>query len=323
MTRRFTRLWAMFAIILALALVPSAIPGAVAQDATQEPQGDAESELAPQLPPVDLPTMNAMGYVFELDSSWEGTAGTPEELPVHEFSPTTYTEEQVTEIAESLGIDGEIESQGEGTFAVAGNGSLFTTPGLLQYVSGEEAPDEEMPDDDAAVAFARDWLRTSGLLPANSDDGAVIATIENPARKIVEFKPASPSPLLSSTPGLTVTVGPGGAVLEARVSWASMNQGDVYRLRPVDDAFNQIATRLSYLDVTLPEDQFPQGSTITGTATYDTVSIAYSTSGVQGEMQFIQPVYVFEGTVTPEGSEESYDIVAYVPAIVTSLQPVG
>lgn len=323
MTRRVIRLWAMIATTLAIALVPATMPGATAQDATQEPQGDAETELAPQLPPVDLPTMNALGYVFELDSAWEGTATTPEELPVYEFSPTTYTEEQVAQIADSLGIEGEIEAQGEGTFTVAGNGSIFTTPGLLQFVSDAEAPDEDMPDDGAAIAFARDWLRISGLLPANSDDGAVIATIESPARKIVEFKPAAPSPLLSSTPGITVTIGPGGTILEARISWASMSEGDVYQLRPVDEAFNQVATRLSYLDVTLPEDQFPQGSTITGTATYDEASIAYSTSGVQGEMQYIQPVYVFEGTVAPEGSEDNYDIVAYVPAIVTSLQPVG
>lgn len=323
MIRRTTRLCAILATILALTLSPARVPGTIAQDATQEPEGGAESELAPQLPPVDLPTMNERAYVFELDSVWDGNASTPQELPIYEYEAMTYTEEQVSEIASALGIEGEIEAQGDGTYSVAGNGSLFTTPGLLQYVSGEQAPDEEIPDDVAAVAFARDWLRVSGLLPANANDGAVIATIDTPARKIVEFKPASPAPLLSSTPGITVTIGPGGTILETRISWATINQGDVYQLRSVDDAFNDVASRLSYLDVTLPEDQFPQGSTITGTVTYHEVAIAYATSGVQGDLQYMQPVYVFSGTYTPEGGDGTYDIVAYVPAIVTSLQPVG
>lgn len=315
---------AIIAIIFSsFALGLSGVTGATAQDPTQESEGDAESELAPQLPPVDLPTMNAMGYVFEIDSVWEGSANTPQDLPVYAFTPPIYTEEQVAQIADTLGVDGEIESQGEGTFTVTGNGSIYTTPGLLQFVSAVEAPDEDIPGDNEAVAFARDWLRISGLLPANSNDGAVIATIDTPSRKIVEFKPATPSNLLSATPSITVTIGPGGTVLEARISWASISEDDTYRLRSVEDAFNQITSRLSYLDVTLPEDQFPQGSTVTGTSSYDTVSIAYSISGAPGGAQYLQPVYVFEGTYSPEDSDDRYDIVAYVPAIVTSLQPVG
>lgn len=314
---------AFIVMLTALALVPTATPAALAQDATEVPTAGSESELAPQLPAVDLPTMNAMSYRFELESTWNGSGGTPQELPIYTYSPVNYSEEQVQQIADALEVEGELTSQGEGTFTVVGNGSIYTTPGLLQYVSSSEASDEELPDDSAAVAFARDWLRTANLLPANSGDGEVIATIESPARKIVAFKPANPSPLLSTSPGITVTVGPGGTVLEARISWANIEQGDMFRLRGEEDAFNDIASRQSYLDVSLPEDQFPQASQIKGTASYDSVSIAYSTSGAIGEQQYLQPVYVFKGTVTPEGSEESFPITAYVPAIVTGLQPVG
>ena len=49
----------------------------------------------------------------------------------------------------------------------------------------------------------------------------------------------------------------------------------------------------------------------------------WPTSGIPGEPQFLQPVYIFKGTVTPEGSEESFPIAAYVPALVNSRQPVG
>lgn len=309
-------------MLIALLLIPVTFQGAVAQDATEE--ADGESELAPQLPPVDLPTMNEMSYTFEIESTWDGSANsTPQEVPVYRFTSTDYTEEEVRTIADTIGIDGEVTSQGEGTFTVEGNGSIYTTPGLLQFVSEIEAPDEDLPSDSEAIAYAREWLRISDLLPANSDDGEVLAQIETPARKIVGFKPATPSPLLTSSPGITVTIGPGGTVLEARISWASVEEGDTYRLRGQEAAFEVVASRQSYLDIALPEDEFPQGSTITGTATYDSVSIAYSTSGVQGTTQYIQPVYVFNGSMTPEGSDESYPITAYVPAIVTGLEPVG
>ncbi|MDQ4044860.1 MAG: hypothetical protein M3173_05360, partial [Chloroflexota bacterium] len=63
------------ALIALLTVLLLAMPRACfAQDGTPPP-GD-ESELAPQLPPVDLPTLNEMNYRFELESVWTGTAGT-------------------------------------------------------------------------------------------------------------------------------------------------------------------------------------------------------------------------------------------------------
>lgn len=310
------------ALIALLTVLLLAMPRAsFAQDGTPPP-GD-ESELAPQLPPVDLPTLNEMNYRFELESVWTGSAGTPAELPVYLFDPIIYTEEDVARIAEELGVEGEITSQGEGSYSVSGNGSIFTTPGLLQFISAAEPPEENLPSDTEAVALAHEWLRTTGLLPANIGEGEVLATIETPARKIVGFQPTTPSPLLSSTPGITVTIGPGGTVIEARINWAEITESDVYLLRPAEDAFAQVASRQSYINATLPADEFPQGSTISGTATYDSVSIAYASSGVPGETQFLQPVYVFEGSLDTEEGDGPFDIVAYVPAIVTGLEPVG
>lgn len=295
---------------------------ALAQEST--PGAGSESELAPQLPAVDLPTMNELGYTFELESNWQGDSeSVPRDLPIYGFESINYTEEDVAAIAETLGVDGEITSQGEGAYTVEGEGSIYTTPGLLQFVSAVEAPDEELPDDEAAIAYARDWLRVSGLLPANIGDGEIVARIEEPARLIVGFVPTNPSPQLSSTPGITVTVGPAGTILEARVSWADITEADTFRLRGVDDGFSAVQNRQSYLEVSLPTDTYPPGSAITGTASYDSVSIAYTTSGAVGGPQFLQPVYVFTGTLQPEGSEESYPITAYVPAIITSQQPVG
>lgn len=306
--------------VLVLLLTASVDP-ATAQDATQEPSDD--SELAPQLPPVDLPTMNAMNHRFEVDAVWTGSAGTPEEMPVYRFQPVVYSEEEVIRIAGELGVEGEISAQGEGSYSITGNGSIFTTPGLLQYVSAAEVEGEELPGDTEAIAFARDWLRTMSLLPANIDDGEVLTQIDAPARKIVGFQPSSPTPLLSSTPGITVTLGPAGTVIEARINWAEITETDVYRLRTVEDAFAVVESRQSYLDVSLPADDFPQGTTVSGVASFDRVSVAYSSSGVPGDTQYMQPVYVFEGSLATTDFESTYEIIAYVPAIVTGLEPVG
>src|SRR5699024_6340319 len=119
----------------------------------------------------------------ELESSWNGSGNTPAELPVYRYEPRMYSEDEVKHIAETLEIEGEISSQGEGTFTISGNGSIYTTPGLLQFVSAADAPDDDLPSDESAIAHARDWLRTADLLPANVGDGEVVATIESPARK--------------------------------------------------------------------------------------------------------------------------------------------
>lgn len=322
MTRMLTILRTLITSFLLLAIVGSSTPIVTAQDAT--PGSGTESELTSPLPIIDLPTMNSQSYTFELASSWQGDAeSVPQEVPIFQVESISYDQEQVAEVADTLGVDGEITEQGEGTYTVEDEGSIYTTPGLLQFVSAVEAPDEALPDDEAAIAYARDWIRISGLMPADIGDGSIVAHIEEPARLIVEFLPANPAPLLSSTPGITVTVGPAGTILESRVSWATITEVETYRLRGVADAFTVIEGRQSYLDVTLPIEQFPQGSTITGTATYDEVSIAYTSSGAMGEAQYLQPVYIFTGTLAPEGSDETYSISAYVPAIVTELQPVG
>ena len=70
-------------------------------------------------------------------------------------------------------------------------------------------------------------------------------------------------------------------------------------------------------------DAGTQDALRTGNAAYDAVSIAWTTSGIVGDTQYLQPVYVFTGTFTPAEAEDTYPITAYVPAIVTGLQPVG
>lgn len=302
-------------------LIPAYAP-AVAQVAT--PATPADSERTVQLPPADLPTMNEQGFVFELQSEFTGSLEqVPTEAPVYAMSQATFDVESAGVIASRLSIDGELNDQGGGTFTSEGNGSLFITPGLVQYISDGIVPEGDLPDDEEAVAFAREWLRQISLLPANVGAGAVVARIENPPRVIVSFKPILPERLLSADPSITITMGVNAAILEASFRWAELSTADTYQLRGADAAWTEVAERRSYLQVSVPPDSIAPGSTITGTASYSDVALAYTSSGIPGEEQYLQPVFVFTGTVTPDGSTASFPIEAYVPALVNSRQPVG
>jgi len=311
------------ALLFAMTLAIPAHGSAAAQDSTPAPPGD--SEVAAQLPAADLPTMNEQGYLFELESTWTGSFDSvPREAPVYGMTPPSPDGASVQEMASKLGIEGEVVDQGAGTFEIVGDaGTLFVTGGLAQYASSAEIPEGELPGDEQAVAFAREWLRQTQLLPADAGEGTVIARVEEPARIVVSIKPVRPENLLSEYPSITVIMGPEAVVLEASFRWSDLSTTDIYSLRPVDQAWSEVAAKRSYLETEVPADLAEPGTTITGQAVYDTVSIGYTTSGIPGEAQYLQPVYVFTGMLTPEGSDSSYPITAYVPALVNSQQPVG
>lgn len=312
-------------LVILLAVIMAASTGqfAAAQDTTPEPPGD--SEVTTQLPAADLPNMNEQGYLFELESSWTGSFDSvPREAPVYQMTVPAHDPASVGQMASRLNIEGEVEDQGSGTFQVEGEtGTLFVTGGLEQYTSAAEIPEGDLPEDDQAVAFAREWLRQTQLLPADAGEGSVIARVEEPARIIVSIEPLRPENLLSQYPSITVIMGPDALVLEASFRWSTLSTTDTYSLRPVDTAWTEVAEKRSYLQVDIPEGVAEPGTSIVGQSVYDSVSIGYTTSGVPGETQFLQPVYVFTGSVTPEGSDTAFPITAYVPALVNSQQPVG
>lgn len=312
------------ALLLSATLALGLASPALGQETPAASPG-ANSEIATQLPPADLPTMNPQGYVFELESTFSGDlASVPTEAPVYAMSFPVYDAEATKQLATQFGIEGEIEDQGGGTFAAGGDaGDMFVTMGYVQFISSQDVPEGDLPTDEQAIAFAREYLRQVGMLPANVGSGNIESRVDTPPRVVVSFQPVQPGPLISASPNITVTLGPQGAVLEASLRWADLTQADMYQLRGAEAAWTEVQAKRSYLEVSLPSETFPPGSTIAGKATYQEVSLAYTSSGIPGEPQFLQPVYIFKGTVTPEGSEESFPIAAYVPALVNSRQPVG
>lgn len=296
-----------------------------AQDGTPPADSELPSETASLLPAADLPSMNEQGHTFEVSSTFSGTfADVPTEAPVYEMQVTFYNADDVGASAARLGLEGEVQDLGNDTYVVEDDsGSLYVTPGRMQYISSSSAPEGELPSDEQAIATARDWLRTNNMLPPNVGEGTIRARIDQPARVVVEFQPASPSPLISSTPNVLAVVGPEGAVLEATYNWAELVAGDVYQLRGAEAAWTDVETRRAWIDASLPTDRFEPGMTVGGSIEFTRISIAYTTSGIPGQQQYLQPVYVFSGELTPDGSDERFPVRAFVPALINSNQPVG
>jgi hypothetical protein len=315
-----------FAVIaMSAAIAFSAAIPLAAQESTPPADTELVTETASQLPAADLPTMNEQCHTFEVSSTFSGTfSDVAVEAPVYSMQAPTLTSEQVKETASNLGIEGEMQDLGNDTYSIEGDvGSLYVTPGRMQFISSEDAPEGDLPDDAQSIASAREWLRVNNWLPANVGEGSVLARVENPGRMIIGFQPVSPAPLISASPNITVTIGPEGAVLESTYGWADLVAGDMYQLRGAESAWAEVESRRAWLDATLPTDQFAPGTTVGGSVEFTRISLAYTTSGIPGEQQYLQPVYVFSGELVPDGTEQRYPVKAYVPALINSNQPVG
>jgi hypothetical protein len=315
----------LFALLaLAIAVAGS---GTLAQDATPESedeQSPASSELTSELPPPDLPTSNQQGFQFEIDSdSRIDLDAVPREAAVYQLNWKEPTARRTERIAENLGIEGEINDRGNGTFDIQGEQELYVSSGLVQFFSPDQPEEGELPDDEAAIGFAREWLRTAGLLPNNVDEGEVVSRSEETNRVIVQFIPLEPENLIAAYPSAVVTIGPNGEVIEASVRWPEIDRYDIYQLRDPKDAWAEVSSGEAFLDVQLPEGVADDQGVVKGKATYSTIDIGYTTAGLPGGDQYLQPVYIFVGRFVPEGDDSSYRIRAYVSAVANSGAPVG
>jgi hypothetical protein len=285
---------------------------------------DSGSELSPELPPPDFPTANLEGFTFDLRYALSAELdGVPREAAVYELLRKEPTIESVQEIAENVGINGDVEDQGDGSFTASGNGDLFVTIDLIQYFSTEAVEEGELPSDDRAISLAKDWLRTTSLLPPDIGDGRIIQRIDDSSRMIVGFVPAEPLNVLSGYPSITMTIAADGTVIDAQIRWANIVRADVYQLMSPQEAWQLVSSGQAYLSPDLSDAGIDPGSDVKGRVTFSSISIAYATAGPPGGRQFLQPIYVFEGRIRPEGDERTYPITAYVSALSNSGAPVG
>jgi hypothetical protein len=313
-------------IVGAFAWTPVASGTTVPETPTPEAGEDdgASTEVVAELPPPDLPTANEQGYTFRLQPSLNVDLDTiDQEAPIYELVREPMSLQAAQQLADRLRIYARVEERGDGGYAVSGTGQLFISQDVIQYVSQAEVREGDLPSNEEATAYAREWLRLSGLTPPDIGEATIASRAEESDRVVVIFTPVEPEELLAAYPSITVTLGPAGTILEASIRWADIRRADVFRLRDVEDAWAQVQAGQGYIEADILEAEVPAGSEITGTVTYNDVSIAYTTAGPPGGRQYLQPVYVFRGRVRIEGHEETYSIRAYVAALANSGAPVG
>ena len=308
-------------VFLPRAAFATTVPEQPTPDASE---GDEGSELSSELPPPDFPSANLEGYTFDLRYSLQAELdGVPREAAVYELLREEPTVESVQEMADQLGLDADVEDRGDGSFTASGNGDLFVTIDLVQFFSTAEAAEGELPSDEAAVSDARDWLRSASLLPPDIGEGAVVSRIPDANRLVVSFRPAEPMKILSGYPSIEVTLASDGTVLEAAMRWANIVRAEVYQLMSPEEAWQLVSSGQAYLAPQLDQAGIEAGSDIQGRVTFSALTIAYASAGPPGGRQYLEPVYVFEGRIRPEGDERTYPITAYVSALANSGAPVG
>lgn len=290
----------------------------------QEDDGNSSNEVTVELPPPDLPTANEQGYSYDLKVSLKTDLdAVVKEAAVYELRRTEPTLDEVQKLADMLKIGGEVTDRGDGTFEADGDGQLFVSSDLVQYFSPATPGDGSLPEDEQAIVFGRDWLRTAGVLPPDLGDGKVVSRIEEAKRVIVLFGPAEPSDVLAAYPSIAVTLGPDGVVLEASLRWANVVRTDIYQLTPARQAWQYVESGQAYIEADLAKADLDPGADVKGRATFSDVTIAYATSGPPGGKQYLQPIFVFSGKMTVDDVDGSYVVRAYVPAIVNNNAPVG
>ncbi len=320
------RLLAMLCLVLTAGSMQLMSTSAQTATATAEgPSGSAESELAEELPPPDLPSSNEEGYIFELDASTTiDLSAVPREAVVYQLVWKEPSANRAARIADNLGVDGEVNDRGNGTFDVSdGTNEIYVSSALVQYFSVAPTSDGDLPEDDAAISYAREWLRTAGLLPQDADSGTVTSRSEETNRVTVLFMPLEPENLLAAYPSALITVGTDGVVVEASIRWPQIERADLYQLRDAKDAWQEVASGQAFVQVDLPDDVAAADGTVVGTVTYSDLEIAYTTAGLPGGTQYLEPVYVFSGRLKVDGSDEQFRIKAFVSAVANTGAPVG
>jgi hypothetical protein len=321
----FTLLFvSVFALTSSSVVLGTTVPADSTPTASEKGTPAASGEIAEQLPPPDLPTTSEQGFTFDLRPTMKANVdNVPAEASVYELVREEMTKSDAEDLAESLGISGDVKERSDGSFTASGNGQLFISPDVIQYQSGEEPSEGELPSDKDAVSTAREWLRTSGLVPADLGDGRVISRADQANLVVVLFAPVDPENLLAAYPNITVSVAPEGHIVEAAKRWPEIQPADTYQLRSPNDAWEDIQSGQAYIEADLEGADLAAGADVIGTVTYNDISIGYTTAGPPDGTQYLEPVFVFRGRVRVEGQEGTFPIKAYVPALANSGAPVG
>ena len=269
------------------------------------------------LPPPQLPSGGAgqdLSIDYQLATSLEMV---PQTGTVYEIIWPSYTEDEVALMAANIGVDGEVESQGDGVFQVAGSeGSLFVAPTVIEYgvyAAGSGGP---LPSSDVAIDAAWNWFSSLGIDGVSAGESDIVAVEESAGLSVVSITPSYPTPNLAPTPSARIKVSAEGVVEEATVVWPSALAESEYGLKPGIELWEELRSGNAFISADLSE-------TGGGTASMSVtdISIAYTVAGSPWEGQYLVPLVVFGGTANVNGSDVY--VTAYVPAVYHQGNPLG
>ncbi len=227
------------------------------------------------------------------------------------------TAAQVDELARKLEITGPVRQQMAGVYTADGNGTLSVDAKATVYVPpAAAATTNGLPDDRTAISSARTWLATRNLLPPDVGPADVR---RNGDTLDVIFHPKTLPLILSDRPGLRVRIGLGNVVQEVDRAWPTELMPGAYDLIPLDEAWQQAQQR-GMVKITPPAGvAVPPNAA----ALVNDVSLAYAVGSDASGKDFLQPVYLFSGTVAIPGQSAGADVRIAVPAVRNVRQPTG
>jgi hypothetical protein len=224
---------------------------------------------------------------------------------------------QVDELARKLELTGPVRQSAAGVYTVDGNGSLSVDARATVYVPPAAATTTNaLPDDRTAISSARNWLATRDFLPPDVGPADVQ---RNGETLDVIFHPKALPLILSDKPGIRVRIGPGNVVQEVQRAWPSELLPGAYDLISLDEAWQQAPER-GAVEVTAPAGlPVPPDAP----ALINNVSLAYALASDKNGKDYLQPVYLFSGTVAIPGQRAGADVRIAVPAVRNVQQPAG
>jgi hypothetical protein len=224
---------------------------------------------------------------------------------------------QVDTLARKLDITGPVRQPQVGVYTADGNGTLSVNAKATVYVPPPvAATTNALPDDRTAISNARNWLATRDFLPPDVGPADVQ---RNGDTLDVIFHPKALPLILSDRPGIRVRIGPGNVVQEVERAWPSALIPGAYDLVSLDEAWQQ-AQVAGVVTITPPAGvAVPPNAA----ALVNDVSLAYAVGSDASGKDYLQPVYLFNGTVAIPGHPTGADVRIAVPAVRTAQRPAG
>jgi hypothetical protein len=274
------------------------------------------------LPPAILPSggvSQSLTLNYELGMS---LTALPASSWVYLLEWPLYSLDEVAAIAQQLGLFADVVEQGVGVYRVsADSGTLFVSPAEIVFAGAGFDTSGELLDDASALEVAAAWLATSSFAGANADGGSVVSRDDELGRIVVVFRPVEPAPNLAPTPSATLTIGPGGAVLEARIHWPSNLIASEYGLRAPNELWQLMIGGYGVLDADI--SGLSATGPLTGTANITDYTIAYTLAGSPANQQYLVPLLVFLGSATIDQTGEVIPVEIAVPSVYHQAGPLG